>query len=157
MLREVVLAWKRGGHTRLTPTIGALVAASVCALDPGSTVCLVPVPTTRRSRRRRGGDLLAGAAQEAAQCLEAVGVRASVVQGLCFERVPRDQVGLAALERRGNLDGALRRSRRSIPGGVEVVVVDDVVTTGATLAEAVRVLASDGVGVLGAAVAAARP
>lgn len=157
VLREVVLAWKRGGHTRLTPTIGALLAASVCALEPVSVVCLVPVPTTRRSRRRRGGDLLAAATQEASRRLQAVGVRSTVVPALAFERVPRDQVGLAARERRGNLDGALRRSHRRVPGGADVVVVDDVVTTGATVAEAVRVLVTDGVAVLGAAVVAARP
>lgn len=157
VLREVMLAWKRGGHTRLTPTIGALLAASVCALEPVAAVCLVPVPTTGRSRRRRGGDLLSGAAHEASRCLEAVGVRSTVVPALAFERVPRDQVGLAARERRGNLDGALRRSRRHLPGGADVVVVDDVVTTGATVSEAVRVLVSDGVAVLGAAVVAARP
>ncbi|KQO41898.1 ComF family protein [Aeromicrobium sp. Leaf245] len=157
VLRDVMLAWKRGGHTRLGPTIGALVAASVCALEPGPAVCLVPVPTTRRGRRRRGGDLLTSAVQEASRRLEAVGLRSTVVPALTFEREPRDQVGLAARERRGNLDGALRRSRRRLTGGADVVVVDDVVTTGATLAEAVRVLVSDGVGVLGAAVVTARP
>lgn len=157
VLREVVLAWKRRGHTRLTPVLGTLLAASVCALDPGDRVVLVPVPTTRRSRRRRGGDLVGQAAGHAAKVLADVGLPAVVVPALAIERQPRDQVGLGARERRANLDGALRRSRRAVPGTADVVLVDDVVTTGATLAEAVRVLAADGTSVLGAAVAAARP
>lgn len=155
-LRQVLLAWKRGGHTRLTPTIGTFVAASVCALGPSGPVCLVPVPTTRRSRRRRGADLVGAATDEAVRRLAEVGVPARAVPALAFERVPRDQVGLAARERHGNLEGALRRSRRRLPGGHDVVVVDDIVTTGATVAEAVRVLVADGVAVLGAAVVAAR-
>lgn len=157
LLREVVLAWKRRGHTRLTPVLGTLLAASVCALGPGDRVVLVPVPTTRRSRRRRGGDLVGQAAAHAARALDEVGVRAQVVAALAMEREPRDQVGLGAHERRANLDGALRRSWRAVPGTADVVLVDDVVTTGATLAEAVRVLAAGGTTILGAAVVAARP
>ncbi|WP_370200198.1 ComF family protein [Aeromicrobium sp.] len=157
VLREVVLAWKRRGHTRLTPVLGTLLAASVCALDPGECVVLVPVPTTRRSRRRRGGDLVGQAAGHAAKVLADVGLPAMVVPALAIERQPRDQVGLGARERRANLDGALRRSPRVVLGTADVVLVDDVVTTGATLAEAVRVLAAGGTSVLGAAVVAARP
>jgi predicted amidophosphoribosyltransferase len=156
-LREVVVAWKRRGHTRLLPLLGTLLASSVCALAPAEHVVLVPVPTTRRSRRRRGGDRVAELAADASRRLRSVGLDAQVVAALAFERVPVDQVGLGAVERRANLAGALRRSRHHLPGSVDVVVVDDVVTTGATLAEAVRVLAGAGTGVLGAAVVAARP
>lgn len=157
VLREVVLAWKRRGHTRLTPVVGTLLAAAVCALEPGGEVVLVPVPTTRRSRRRRGADLVGLAAAQAARVLPGLGVRASVVPALALERTPADQVGLGSLERRHNLQGAFRRGRRALPVGADVVVVDDVVTTGATLAEAVRALTADGTAVLGAAVVAARP
>lgn len=157
VLREVVLAWKRRGHTRLTPVVGMLVAAAVCALGPGHHVVLVPVPTTRRSRRRRGADLLALATLDAATRLRALGLRVEVVAALTFDRMPRDQVGLGAAARRANLAGALRRSRRRLPAAADVIVVDDVVTTGATLDEAVRVLAAEGTGVLGGAVAVARP
>lgn len=156
LLREVVLAWKRRGHTRLTPVLGRLVAASVCVLEPTSGVALVPVPASRRSRRRRGADLVGAAAAEAAAVLRGVGVDARVVPALTFERTPRDQVGLGSADRRANLAGALRRTHHGLPGAADVVVVDDVVTTGATLAEAVRVLAAGGTAVLGAAVVAAR-
>jgi predicted amidophosphoribosyltransferase len=157
VLRAAVLSWKRGGHTRLTPVLATLLAASVCRLQPADDVVLVPVPTTRHSRRRRGGDRVGELAEAAAGRLRSTGYRCVVVRALTFERVPADQVGLGATERRANVAGALRRSRRDLPGGADVVVVDDVVTTGATLAEAVRVLATTGTGVTGAAVLATRP
>jgi predicted amidophosphoribosyltransferase len=66
-----------------------------------------------------------------------------------------DQAGLDAGERRANLQGALRSRRRL--DGVDVVVVDDVVTTGATLAEAARALTAAGARIRGASVVAATP
>ena len=64
-----------------------------------------------------------------------------------------DQSGLDAAGRSANLAGALRAS--SDLSGVPVVVVDDVVTTGATLVEAARALRDAGALVRGAAVVAA--
>lgn len=158
-LREAVLAWKRRGHTRLTPVLATLLAASVCALEPADDVVLVPVPTTRRSRRRRGGDRVADLAGAAVLRLADVGVTARVAPLLVLGRQPVDQVGLDATARSANLSGAMRvrRPGRDTPTARhDVVVVDDVVTTGSTVREAVRALASQGTLVTGAAVVAAR-
>ena len=65
----------------------------------------------------------------------------------------RDQAGLDARARRANLSGGFRLRRR-LPAGGPVVLIDDLVTTGSTLAEAARVLRASGVPVLGAAAAA---
>jgi len=66
-----------------------------------------------------------------------------------------DQAGLDAGQRARNLAGALRVRAWRGPAPPVVVVVDDLVTTGASLAEAARALCAGGLPVLGAAVVAA--
>jgi predicted amidophosphoribosyltransferase len=81
--------------------------------------------------------------------------RPVVVRSLLrHRRVVADQAGLSQLARRDNLRGALGVTALP-PAGWRVVVVDDVVTTGATLTEAVRALHAAGVAVAGTAVVAA--
>jgi predicted amidophosphoribosyltransferase len=92
---------------------------------------------------------LAGAA---ARALRSQNVPASAARLLVPARVVADQSGLSATERAANLRGALRGTG-SVTG--RVVVVDDVVTTGATLVEAARALRAAGHPVVGAAVVAA--
>ncbi|GAA1097319.1 hypothetical protein GCM10009648_40700 [Tsukamurella spumae] len=64
-----------------------------------------------------------------------------------------ESVGLSAAARARNVRGTVRV--RALPGPGTVVLVDDVVTTGATLAESVAVLARRGVSVAAAITLAA--
>ncbi|WP_046470741.1 ComF family protein, partial [Allosalinactinospora lopnorensis] len=77
-----------------------------------------------------------------------------VLPALCHRRHVADQAGLDRERRRANLAGALALRSRVGPAlhGESIVVIDDVVTTGATLAEATRVLRNAGATVAGAAV-----
>jgi predicted amidophosphoribosyltransferase len=72
---------------------------------------------------------------------------------LVLARTPEDQAGLDRVQRLANLAGAFRAVGVH-PSG-PVVVVDDIVTTGATLAEAVRACQAAGRPVIGGAVVAA--
>ncbi len=118
---------------------------------------LVPVPSGRAVVRRRGRDAVADLSRGTAALLRRRGVPVLAVTALRQGRRLRDQAGLDARARTGNLSGALRPTRKRLAPGSRVVLVDDVVTTGATLAEAARVLAAVGVEVVAAAAVAATP
>jgi predicted amidophosphoribosyltransferase len=78
-----------------------------------------------------------------------------VAAGLSIVRRTRDQAGLGASERERNLRGAMRGGRRL--AGRRVLLVDDVLTTGATLREAARAATAAGAAVAGAVVLARVP
>jgi predicted amidophosphoribosyltransferase len=101
--------------------------------------------------RKRGLDVTAAVADGAVGWLRRVGLPARRRSVLSHRRRVADQTGLDAHERRANLDHAL--VARSAPRGT-IVIVDDVVTTGSTLAEAIRELEAAGSTVAGAAVVA---
>lgn len=86
-------------------------------------------------------------------------MQVTVVAALRHVRRVADQAGLDARGRAANLAGALAVRREAQPRleGRPVVLVDDVLTTGATLAEAARALSSAGVSVCAGAVLAATP
>jgi predicted amidophosphoribosyltransferase len=120
-------------------------------------VVLVPVPTSRRSRRTRGCDLADDLARASARLLRRTGVDVVVEQALTHGRDTADQAGLGADARWANVSGAYRPRGTLRSAGRDVVVVDDIVTTGATLAEAVRALVAAGHRPVGAAVVATTP
>jgi predicted amidophosphoribosyltransferase len=160
-LREALVAFKDHGRWTLRGPLGDLLARAVAAAvleSPGMRVVLVPVPSSQESARERDGDHVHELAVRAGSVLRRAGADVRVARALSPPRRRRDQVGLGRAERAVNLAGTLRPTSRALDlgrPGTAVVVVDDLVTTGATLAEASRALATVGVVPLGAAVVAA--
>lgn len=136
---------KGDGETMLARPLGtALRPALSLAVPPGAW--LVPVPTSRAAYRRRGyrvPELL----------LRRAGLAPHPVLAVAARTV--DQRGLGAQARAENVRGSMRARRAG--GGATAVLVDDVVTTGATLDEAARALDAAGFRVLGAVALAATP
>ena len=102
---------------------------------------IVPIPTTVRRRTRRGYDQ----AELLAQAVASVSGN-RLVSALIRRSGGRSQVGLHPQERWSNVRDAFRVDRDWIRriDGEEVVLVDDVLTTGATLCSAARTLIAAG-------------
>jgi predicted amidophosphoribosyltransferase len=169
--RAAILAHKEDGCFSLAAPLGAALAASVrvavaATYAPSEPVVLVPVPSSRAAVRARGHDPLARIAQESARIFRASGVDARVAPVLRVRRRVADQAGLGSAQRAVNLASAMtvretswfRRlgfTARDLPLPRRCLLVDDVMTTGATLTEAARALRSAGIEVPAAAVIAA--
>ncbi len=131
--RDLVLGLKERHITALAVPLSALLVRAI--RDNPDFVrgrVIVPVPATRRSRMRRGFDVL--------DLLLAAGAPLPVVPCLEWVRRPRSQKSLDRPERARNLAGALE-ARFAARG---VILVDDVITTGATAREAVRAIRAVG-------------
>lgn len=171
-VREIILAHKERGRLGLARPLGEALAVAVATLlegpagdgdahegrrDGGARVALVPVPSSRHAVRTRGHDAVARMTRHAARLLRRGGLDCTIVPALRHRRAVADQSGLSVPERAENLAGALtvRGSAGRLLSGCDVVVVDDIVTTGATLLEARRALCDAGHRPSGAAVVAA--
>lgn len=141
---RVIRAIKEEGRTSLVGRLAPALAVAVGAAGRGALV--VPMPATLAARRRRGYALptllcrSAGLAPRA--LLRTQGARA-------------DQRGLDRAERIRNVVGAFRAHPDA--QGRDIVLVDDVITTGATLREAALTLRQAGARVVAAATVAATP
>lgn len=129
----------------LAPALRAALAAAGGARDRSASLIAVPVPASAKALRTRGfrlGEVVAGAAGVAPR------------RALKLIVQTRDQRGLDVDERALNLRGAFRALGVR---GSSVVVIDDVVTSGATLLEGARALRAAGAEVVAAATIAATP
>ncbi|WP_432178019.1 hypothetical protein [Streptomyces sp. NBC_00063] len=112
-------------------------------IQPSTPLLLVPVPSARKAVRARGHDPARRIAYAAAAELRRAGVPARVLAALRQKRAVADQAGLDSRQRLANLAGALEvpaGARALLASGGRIVLVDDVMTTGASLAEAARAI-----------------
>jgi predicted amidophosphoribosyltransferase len=147
---------------------GARASGTVPADGPGAAasgstgdgeIWVVPVPSRAWARFRRGPAPAARLARAVASGLRAGGAPARVRPALARTAGSRDQVGQGSRARAAGRDGTTRVKARwaARATGRTVLLVDDVVTTGASLLDAERALAAAGALVMGAAVLAATP
>jgi predicted amidophosphoribosyltransferase len=142
--RNAIVAVKEHGRADLIAPLGAALGEGIARLLTwgviGLAVTVVPAPTRRLAARRRGGDPVTRMALTAtADCRHA-----TVVQALRMRALVRDSVGLSSAARQRNVAGRVRLCRPSAGFVGDVVVVDDIVTTGATASESVRTLQTAG-------------
>lgn len=140
--RQAVVAMKEHGRRDLVAALARPLALGIHRLVGwgivGLPLTVVPAPTRRWAARRRGGDPV----MRIAVAATAAHPHLRVVPALRTTGRARDSVGLSTSAREHNITGRVRAVGR--PTG-EVLLVDDVVTTGATAREAVRTLRTEGV------------
>lgn len=163
---ELLRAFKDSGRGDVGPHLARLLQSALAGLVVGQDTCrqelgsggsllVVPMPSRSTSTRARGREPTVELGRRA------IGRRRQLTlrRVLRVTRAGRDQAGLSAQERSVNVRGAMRLSRsgRAIVSGRVCVVIDDIVTTGSSLAEARATLLAGGAAeVLGATVAATR-
>ena len=144
--REAIVAVKEHGRADLIAPLAVALRAGLERLLTWGVIetplTVVPAPTGRSSARRRGGDPVTRMARAAATDLRDV----HVTQALRLRAMVRDSVGLSGADRQRNIAGRVKIIK---PVAGEVLVVDDIVTTGATASESVRVLHVSGADVAG--------
>jgi ComF family protein len=148
VVRDAIHALKFEGRRALARPLAALVLEQAGGQGDPAGAVLVPVPLGHARERERGFNQAALVAERLA-----AGLRLPVRPGwLARVRATAPQSDLGAAERRANVRGAFAAA--PAVAGRSVIVVDDVLTTGATAAECTRALRAAGaarVGVLAVA------
>jgi predicted amidophosphoribosyltransferase len=129
------LLYKRGRRDAGDALAALLVDRTLAALPAGTL--LVPVPTTRRRRRSRGFDQSARLATE-------LGARAGLPVVVALEQVAGDAQRGRSRTARLRARGRFACTFPNLIADAEIVLVDDVMTTGATLRDCVATLERHG-------------
>lgn len=139
---RMIVGLKDGGRTgvarALAPALQAAVSAALAHAGPGAPLDLAAIPSSRTAFRRRGY-------RHVPLLLAAAGYRAAPV--LSGVRTVQDQASLGVVARAANRSGSMSARRAD---GRAFLIVDDILTTGATVLDARRAIHAGG----GTAVAA---
>jgi predicted amidophosphoribosyltransferase len=163
-LRGLVLHFKERGAYRLARPLGEQLARAVVRASgrpAGSPIVVIPVPSTAAAIRERHGDHMARIARHTVRQLGQSGWPAAAA-GCLTARAKADSSHLTALGRAEAATdafrvrpSAVRRVAAAQHAGASVIIVDDILTTGVTMAAVAIALASVGVRIDGAATIAA--
>lgn len=137
--KSILLSAKEGGIKRADELIISALQNALSRLPTAikRNAILIPIPGSKRAIRKRGRDFIYDLTEE-------LSLRTGIpnFSGMEIGRSLLDQSGLSATDRRRNVSGAFNFSGERIEG--ELLLVDDLVTTGATLLEAKRALNATG-------------
>lgn len=152
--RECILNFKELGRTDLRKPLGALLDLAVQDAQrahPETELWCVPMPSTRKNEAKRGYS-------HVELLMRSLPARPAPQRWLRASAARADQVGLSATERQRNSQNTIEVDAQLLASGAlagkSVLLIDDIVTTGASLRAATSALAAAGARVLAAAVIA---
>lgn len=158
--KAIVLLAKENGVKFTRDLVVSELSAAIKVLAKESELTreinLVPIPSSRKARVRRGFDFISQITSTLAKELnkESDSTRFFARPILSITKRVVDQSGLTELQRRENLLGAFEVAK-PLNSTAPIIIIDDVITTGSTLREAVRALKERNLTVLGASTACA--
>jgi ComF family protein len=132
-LRDALICYKNG-DARYVELLSQVLYNTLDKFLGVNNLTLIPIPSSYQKIKERGFDSVTNICRNMVQRDKSLAMDET---NLFLRRIVLDQVGLTAAQRHSNLEGAFG-IRRTVHG--TVVVVDDVVTTGATLNSAARTL-----------------
>lgn len=167
---SVVLAAKERGERRAREFVIVAISNGIAHVEtrkhPETVRIIVPIPSSEDAIRRRGEDFIQAIAKEVARGMDVEGLQVVLLPILRWKRATRDQSELNMRERIANLvdsmevdEGRLERrlQRRLRPfsrassmasgRNFEILLIDDVITSGSTMAAAISAISHSSLGV----------
>jgi ComF family protein len=146
-LRDLLHLFKYQGVRSAAPLLGGLLGRGVVAAGIVGPFLVIPVPLAAGKRRARGFNQ----AEEIARAFCAASRAFGAARGIQLEstllvrkRETVSQTGLTRPQRQANLRGAFAVTQPEELRGKSILLVDDVMTTGATAGECARIMLKSG-------------
>jgi len=140
-LAQSIRKFKYNGHRLLAPTLGGMItAADRQWLDEVEATLVIPVPLHPTRLRERGFNQAVDLARPVARERELP----LTVDAVARIRDTAPQFGLTVVQRKQNVKGAFAAKKPELLQDQTIILVDDVMTTGATAAECCRTLKDAG-------------
>jgi len=138
-LRELIHLFKYQHVRPSAPLLGRLLDHAIAGMPLPERLLVVPVPLSRARQRDRGFNQAEQIARNFVHCRPRTGIQLSN-SALVRTRETASQTGLTRHQRRSNLRGAFAVTHPEMVRERNILVVDDVMTTGTTASECARVL-----------------
>lgn len=139
-LRDSVLKFKFSNHPEYAKTYGPILAQTIRTYLPGAYDCVTWMPVSPETLQKRGYDQAQLLAQEAAKAL---GREAVPLLAKTGKNVPQSSLQ-EGRQRWANVAGMYSVPRPDLAAGQRVLLIDDILTTGATLEEGAKTLREAG-------------
>ncbi len=142
---KIILSAKENSNKFCIDLLASAIARSIAFALPVSIwvqqITITTVPSSPAAIRRRGRDHVSELADQVVKLLAKENIFATYIPILYLAKNIKDQSNLNSSQRAQNLSGAFSIKNCEIPKG-DIYLIDDLVTTGASIQEGVRALAN---------------